>query len=467
MTEIFKPTNKYMLRDVASWIIVFIVAPIFIFILPLPLIYSYLWVRATEYEAREDGVFKKTGIIMKSQSMFLYKQIQDVEEHQNILDRILGFKRLRVVTMSGSSNLGGDITGLEIKEADRLKDLIIRNINRDVSAAKTKEKMVEKAAEISISPYKMHPEKAMIAAAIPVMLSVAIIAVVAGVISWSAPLFFIALLIGLSFAAFIAVASFVGVRFLSYEIGDEWIRTRYDFLITSVANYRYDRIQNVTISVPWGYRLMGMAIVYIETGENRMVPQTRGDRAANIKYNYIPAMMLDDAYRLKDLLLDRMNVETKGQVVNLRAKYPLESMEILKGSVSSSIILILLAILAIVFVPKAPVVTIAAAVAIIMALAIVYAFYYFKDYRYATTQSMLTIRKGVLGYSEVFIPYNRVQNIFLDMDILDRVLGLRDLHLATMGFSSGGKAHIDGLSETNSQKLKEEITNLTQKNRLG
>lgn len=80
---------------------------------------------------------------------------------------------------------------------------------------------------------------------------------------------------------------------------------------------------------------------------------------------------------------------------------------------------------------------------------------YLKAYYYELDDDHITIRKGVWMPHEITIPYERVQDIYVDQDFLDRIFGLYDVHLSSATFASGALAHIDGLERRASDGLKQ------------
>ncbi len=73
--------------------------------------------------------------------------------------------------------------------------------------------------------------------------------------------------------------------------------------------------------------------------------------------------------------------------------------------------------------------------------------WYFAVYFYDLTQDYIVIRKGPITPQEITIPYERVQDVYVDQDLLDRILGLYDVHLSSATISSGMEAHIDGVEK--------------------
>jgi putative membrane protein len=79
---------------------------------------------------------------------------------------------------------------------------------------------------------------------------------------------------------------------------------------------------------------------------------------------------------------------------------------------------------------------------------------YIRRYYYSTSDDFVTIKKGVFGPREIHVLYQKIQDVYVDQDILDRMLGLYDVHIASATVSSGMEAHIDGVEETTADGLK-------------
>ena len=60
-----------------------------------------------------------------------------------------------------------------------------------------------------------------------------------------------------------------------------------------------------------------------------------------------------------------------------------------------------------------------------------------------------------MGPHEIRLPYSKIQNVYVDRDLLDVVFGLYDVHLATADSASNLYAHVDGLNEENAIKLRD------------
>jgi membrane protein YdbS with pleckstrin-like domain len=94
----------------------------------------------------------------------------------------------------------------------------------------------------------------------------------------------------------------------------------------------------------------------------------------------------------------------------------------------------------------------------------VYQYLYFQSYYYELTEHFVVIRKGVIAAREITIPYQRVQDIYMDQDILDRMFGLYDVHLSTATVSSGFEAHIDGLEQAAATGLRDVLLSTVRRN---
>lgn len=84
----------------------------------------------------------------------------------------------------------------------------------------------------------------------------------------------------------------------------------------------------------------------------------------------------------------------------------------------------------------------------------VYQRWYFAVYFYDLTNDYLIIRKGPITPREITIPYERIQDVYVDQDILDRIFGLYDVHVSSATVASGMEAHIDGVDRQTAEGLR-------------
>jgi membrane protein YdbS with pleckstrin-like domain len=86
-----------------------------------------------------------------------------------------------------------------------------------------------------------------------------------------------------------------------------------------------------------------------------------------------------------------------------------------------------------------------------------YQYWYYKTYFYNITDEYLIIHKGIIAPQEVTLPLKRIQDVYVDQDILDQLFGLYDVHFSSATATSGQKAHIDGLEKEVAEKFREFI----------
>jgi len=91
---------------------------------------------------------------------------------------------------------------------------------------------------------------------------------------------------------------------------------------------------------------------------------------------------------------------------------------------------------------------------LIIVLNYLYQRWYFAVYYYDLTTDYVQIKKGPITPSEITIPYERIQDVYVDQDLLDRIFGLYDVHLSSATVSSGIEAHIDGVEKTAADGLR-------------
>ena len=87
-------------------------------------------------------------------------------------------------------------------------------------------------------------------------------------------------------------------------------------------------------------------------------------------------------------------------------------------------------------------------------LTYLYQKWYFDVYFYDLTADYIIIKKGPITPREITIPYERVQDVYVDQDIFDRLFGLFDVHLSSATISSGMEAHIDGVEQQAAEGLR-------------
>jgi putative membrane protein len=79
---------------------------------------------------------------------------------------------------------------------------------------------------------------------------------------------------------------------------------------------------------------------------------------------------------------------------------------------------------------------------------------YIKSYYYDFGEQFITIKKGVFAPTEIHVQYQKIQDVYVDQDVLDRMLGIFDVHIASATVTSGIEAHVDGVNVGVAENLK-------------
>lgn len=92
--------------------------------------------------------------------------------------------------------------------------------------------------------------------------------------------------------------------------------------------------------------------------------------------------------------------------------------------------------------------------ALMMTIYGIYIHYYIKTYHYEDEDGFLTIRKGVITPAQIHVQYAKIQDVYVDQDLLDRIFGIYDVHISSATYTSGIEAHIDGVDKASAEALK-------------
>ncbi|MDB4984067.1 MAG: hypothetical protein JWM20_246 [Patescibacteria group bacterium] len=155
---------------------------------------------------------------------------------------------------------------------------------------------------------------------------------------------------------------------------------------------------------------------------------------------------------------------------SFQKQYPLRSSKIIKkmiGSVFSGLILTVVASIGgLVIILNAGreehihgfvIGAVVALLLIYLSCAYLYWKAYIKSYFYDANDNFITIRKGVFSSAEIHVQYSKIQDVYVDQDVVDRIMGLYDVHIASATMSSSIEAHIDGVDYKTAELLKEYI----------
>ena len=89
----------------------------------------------------------------------------------------------------------------------------------------------------------------------------------------------------------------------------------------------------------------------------------------------------------------------------------------------------------------------------------VYLKFYIKNYFYSEDSDFITIKKGVFMPVEIHVQWQKIQDVYVDQDVLDRIFGLYDVHISSATSTSGIEAHIDGIEKQHAEGLKTLLLN--------
>jgi uncharacterized membrane protein YdbT with pleckstrin-like domain len=79
---------------------------------------------------------------------------------------------------------------------------------------------------------------------------------------------------------------------------------------------------------------------------------------------------------------------------------------------------------------------------------------YIRRYYYNVTDKLLIIRKGVIAKQDITVPFERIQDVYVDQDLFDVLFGLYDVHISTATATSGVRAHIDGVEKKAAEEIR-------------
>lgn len=149
-------------------------------------------------------------------------------------------------------------------------------------------------------------------------------------------------------------------------------------------------------------------------------------------------------------------------MVSLREKYPLEKRKAIKKTISFLPILLFIIFIVFIFFPTifseyfnfSNIYNIILASIFLTILYYIYQIFYIKYYFYDLVDRNLIIRKGVFSRNEITLPIDRIQDVYVDQDILDRIFRLYDVHVSSATYTSHNLCHIDGVSKESAQAIK-------------
>jgi membrane protein YdbS with pleckstrin-like domain len=466
---------------------------LFIVLFPFVAILSYLDFKVMRYELRREGVFVRTGYLLPKESIFLYRNIQDVEERRGILDMIFGVRTLTVKTMTTASVSNANLRFISEGDAQRVRTKILelRSQAAEVKApgivSDTERRAIASAAmryapkavlplkkravkqewkEVE-KPFPYHFLKAAhFSNAYTFVWLVAIGAIMLLSVLLVPGLVFLLLLATLAIPMFIFVAVIVYVNAIiadmsyAYTLYGDRVMIKYQFIALNKRELPFTKVQDIEKHVSFPNSFAHLADIKFETGAKEMLQQGRSSRvgSASMYVEAVPALIDSDAEKLKQMIGERMGLDLSGLGIDpLVKRFPLEKIKPIKKTCGWAIWLFVLfaiaAPLCIIISQFLLIILLAFIELAILAAKYVYECEYYKRYLYDMNDDVLVIKKGVFGSRELTIPLEKIQDVFINRDLLDLVFGLYDVYVSTATSRSIMNAHIDGVRAENAESL--------------
>ncbi|VVB54142.1 Bacterial PH domain protein [uncultured archaeon] len=449
---------------------------------PLAAVIGYLQFKAIRYELRKDGVFIRTGFLIPRENIFLYRNIQDVEDTQGVLERFLGIHTLLVKTMTDTSAAQAMLNFVLSEDAKKTREEILERSKKASKQAATSTSTTAKAAvrradvKTLENPFKLSFLRSarysalvafcFILAAYVVSLVVLLLVFAAGERGVLPAVFILAAVAGLALVAVvlgILVKAVVLNVSYSFAVASDVVRISIKFIASTVKQIPYTKVQDIEKHISFSDSFAGLAEVTFETGAKDYVGKEGQGRAVSMTTmnETVPALLEADADKLKKIIADRMGVDLAKIGENpLVTRIPLSKRKPLKKTLWWTIIpaLIIILLFAAGVITRWPAINALLAAAVILTIPTLIAKYfyekaYLRKYFYDANSDVLVIRKGVFGSRELTIPFTKIQEVFIDRDILDLAFGLYDIYVSTATGRSVLNAHVDGVTAADAEAI--------------
>jgi len=432
-------------------------------------VYYYFSLRVQFYELRPDGIFVRKGLIEKTQVLIPYSQIQDIHEVQGLIQGWFGIKTLTIMTMSQIGSV--TLQHLDVGEATEIKGIVTSVMNRLKMRDQTQMQptaMIPAPTEMSMrlpekTQYDVHILKRGMVNVVALILLFAGAFVLTSLLNMTEIFFESTIMLGLAVVVTFGQAIIRKISF-RFGIGANYITIGTDFLGKNFVNYPYEKIQDISLSRDLFDRMLGLSDVVVETGEPPLVTTNR----RQMPLNCIPSLEIGDAEDIKRMILNKIGHGDLA-TADLRERFPLQSVKILKKSISTTVLVTIAS--AIIIATSSFLATtipdldfllnpilqdfLIILPAAVFFLKLFYEAAYFRNYDYSDNGEILVFRKGVFTIKDVTVSYEKIQNVFVDRDVFDRIFGLYDVHLSTVGMISQMQLHVDGINERDAGGLRD------------
>mgnify|MGYP001254023965 FL=1 len=122
----------FQVTEINAPVIISIIITYLILVLIFVEVFARLSYNNWKYEFGDSNLKIERGIIWKHYSNIPYERVQNVDIHRGIFARVFGFSTLQVQTagFSGSPMSEGHIPGVSIKQADEIREFLMKKITR-------------------------------------------------------------------------------------------------------------------------------------------------------------------------------------------------------------------------------------------------------------------------------------------------------------------------------------------------
>ena len=448
---------------------------------PIVAVINYLEYYARKYSIGRDGVLVKTGYFIPKESIFLYRNIQDVEAQQGFQNRIFGIHTLVIKTMTDSSAVNARMTYLNKEDAVNLRNEIMEMSRKSPQQQKTmgidssEQKTMDVVSHVKIdsppmkplsNPYPLHIIKSAgysIAAVFSLSL-LAVIFIIPFIVAGVTKMAVFGILFPLAVAAVVSGVILVNALILfysySYDLERESVNIQINFMSKTKRQILYSKIQDIVNHVSFLNSFAKLTDIKLETGSKEFIGQGNNQtiQSGSMANETIPALTYEDAEKIKEKVAQQMGINLQGlQKTPLHIKIPLDPKKPLKKTLKYTLNLSILYIIvaaALLYIQMTWLIIALTGLTLpIIIMKYLYEREYLKRYSYDYNQDVLQIKKGVFGSREITIPFSKIQDIYINQDVIDAAVGLYDVYVSTATARSLLNAHIDGLNQKNAQAI--------------
>ena len=446
------------------------------------------------YEVRKDGIWVRKGWLNPSETVLFYRNIQDIDVNESLLERFVGLKSINVKSMSYISATSAKLSFLSANDADGLQDILRRQIE-DARALQSPAQTGAPVRQASApapnytgsavaKPYKNNFMKGHLLGS---ALAVAFFGI-AGLALLVLPSFlgsnfgFLAIVggagvfIAFAIACLSVLSALIDNATYTYALTEAGLEIQLGLLGRSKKVIRYEKIQDIRIYCGFVESYFGLVTVCVETGSKDIASEKRAATNVGITMTErVPYLALSDAKALRAKLMGIARISYPGGSPPLRDSVPLSRKKPLKKTVAYVGIagVQLLAVFLALALATQGIASLAAwALFALIALRtaifpIIYKYeeLYMQKYFYDENEDTLVIRKGVFGWSEIVVPFRNIQSIYVDQDWYDVYFDLWDVWITTVTAASGPMAHIDGVSREDADRLARLLAGRVEKSR--